>query len=200
MKLNNTSDFESLFLRRMVGWCCRQIGVPVRWVRYATFAKKRKGAYDGHGTGYWIRVRVGPDSAYPVKDYIRHGAKHPGAADRIEGLVSVTAHELMHVWQFSPRRHTARLTRTATEQGAIHEQTRVLTLFREQRESLLAVWSEQREQEPKPTISVQERRAVKANADLIRWQRKLKLATTKVRKLRKRVSYYEKATAATKSK
>lgn len=45
-----------------------------------------------------------------------------------------------------------------------------------------------KEPKQKPTIS--ERRAMKATTDLARWQRKLKFAQTKVRKLKIKVNYY----------
>lgn len=70
----------------------------------------------------------------------------------------------------------------------------VLANFREKRESLMAEWSAEptyvaADRPPKP--SVVERRRAKAVADLSRWMRKLKLAQTKVKKLRQRVAYYE---------
>lgn len=42
-----------------------------------------------------------------------------------------------------------------------------------------------------PRPSVREQRAAKAAAALERWQRKLKLAQTKVRQYKTRVSYYQ---------
>lgn len=51
-----------------------------------------------------------------------------------------------------------------------------------------------------PQVSVlQIKRAEKAQRDLERWLRKMKLAQTKVRKLRQRVNYYDKRQAAQKA-
>ena len=74
---------------------------------------------------------------------------------------------------------------------------RVLRTFRESRESLLAEWNtppKQRESKPKP--SRQERNAVRAASNLAAWERKLKLAKTKVSKYRKQVRYYERVAAS----
>lgn len=49
MKLHNTTDFPDYFLRRMVSWCCREIGLPVRYVQEATFRKG--GRCHSRGTG-----------------------------------------------------------------------------------------------------------------------------------------------------
>src|ERR1039457_6442142 len=37
VKVQNSTDCNDTFLRRMVAWCCREIGLPVRWVRQARF-------------------------------------------------------------------------------------------------------------------------------------------------------------------
>lgn len=74
---------------------------------------------------------------------------------------------------------------------------KVLAAFRTQREALLSAWSE------KPArlanvvaVDFKEKRALKAQADLERWRRKLKIAQTKIRKLRVRVRYYDRRQAA----
>jgi hypothetical protein len=70
--------------------------------------------------------------------------------------------------------------------------------FRKARVELLAAWSTplaERAAKPQPTAV--ERRAAKVTSDLDRWQRKLKLAQTKIRKLKQRAKYYERRAAAT---
>ena len=47
----------------------------------------------------------------------------------------------------------------------------------------------------KPKPDVKAKRAAKAAADLARWQRRLKLAQTKVKHYRKRVRYYDRVAA-----
>jgi len=39
VKVYNTTKYPNYFLRRMVAWCCREIGLPLRHVREATFRK-----------------------------------------------------------------------------------------------------------------------------------------------------------------
>ena len=77
----------------------------------------------------------------------------------------------------------------------------VMDAFDADRERLLAEWAAEPARSAatstaptfKDTLraSIVERRAAKAQADLERWQRKLKLAQGKVRKYKARVRYYE---------
>lgn len=219
MKLRNSTDFSDHFLRRMVAWCCREVGLPVASVKRAAFGNRSKGAYSGHAwQSMRIHVSIGPASAYPTAGYLYPGRtseayRAPSLQDRIEGLVAVTAHELTHLRDYSDHRERQRARnellragnypqpivkrRRSGERHTMHEERRVIELFRTQRESLLAAWSEAPPERPaKPQSSVQEKRAAKAQADLERWQRKLRLAQTKCRKLKQRVSYYEKSLAA----
>lgn len=77
--------------------------------------------------------------------------------------------------------------------GAWRMQERpVLAAFREQRDSLLTEWMAAPAERPaKPKATPQEKRAAKASAALDRWQRKAKLAATKIKQYRRKVAYYE---------
>lgn len=197
MKLKNSTDFSEAFLRRMVSWCCRAVGLPVRWLRRATFKKTRTTyrniAFSGLGGGCSIIVRIGSDSAYPVREFIRHGVKHPSHADRVEGLVSTTAHECYHCRQSRDRAWRGRYN---DEAAAIQAESVALESFRANRDALMADWSRPvRQKKQVPAISLSAKRAVKALVDLARWERKLAIAKGKVAKYRKRVHYYERSAA-----
>lgn len=189
MKLTNTTDWPNHFLRRMAVWCCRQLELPVRCVRHAHFGKRRHG---WRGTAQYrssFSVRIG-ETKYPT-----HSKYRPDAPmnDVLECLVSITAHELAHLehWRHARSAKTRERYIDTTAQA-------VLDTFRRDRESLLAEWSIEPAAKPdRPKASVAEKRAAKALADLERWQRKAKLAATKIRKLKARVRYYEKRQAAT---
>lgn len=198
MKFTNTTDFSSRFLRRMVAWCCREVGLKVRDLRRAKFCKTKFSAWRGHwpafsgfGGSGGITVRIGPDDRYPVESFETHGTRHPRLADRVEGLLSTTAHECYHVWQFLNRSFRgARFN----EPAAINAETTALEKFRADREALLAAWNEPiaeaADAPPKPSLT--EKRAAKAATDLARWRRKLKLAQTKVKHYTKKVNRYQK--------
>jgi ABC-type Fe3+-hydroxamate transport system substrate-binding protein len=66
-----------------------------------------------------------------------------------------------------------------------------LLAFRESRETLLADWLREKPQRPaKPKPSVVDRRAERAAELLAAWERRLKMAKTKVSKYRRKVNYY----------
>lgn len=205
MKLTNSTDWPDYFLRRMTAWCAKQINLPMRAVKRGHFGKRSRGSKNGRA---WysmrFRVMIGPASEFPIAAYVYPGRTHerytlPALADREEALVEVTAHELTHLRCYLRWRTSGRIRKfdAGGELHSTHEGRRVLELFKANRAALLAEWSAARAEKPaKPAASLQEKRAAKAAADLERWQRKLKLAQTKVRKCKRKVAYYDKAIAA----
>lgn len=194
MRLINSTDFPDHFLRRMVSWCCKQTEYPPSKIREAKFTNTYH-AYRGRafmGSRSFL-VRIGPADRYPLPEVKRHGIMHPAHLDRIEGLVSTTAHEIEHLYQyaFQTMRRGQRL-----EPQCIAAERRTLEHFREQRETLLAAWSlapATRQQQPKPSKAAQ--RQARDEASLTRWQRKLKLAQTKIKKLKTRIRSRERRAA-----
>ncbi|MCI0539593.1 MAG: hypothetical protein L0Z50_30655 [Verrucomicrobiales bacterium] len=192
MKIKNTTDWPTWFLRRMAGWCCRQLELPALTIKLATFRNSRS-AWGG-AAYYWkgkITVCVGEAGHFPTKGYLHGNGHQNGIADRLECLVWVTAHEIAHCLQADTK------TRGGGGGGGSEICTEwfakpVLEKFRQCRDALLAEWNEPPAipaRSPKPTVK--ERRRAKSVNDLTKWQRKLKLAQTKVRKLKVRVRYYE---------
>lgn len=201
MKLANSTEWPDYFLRRLVSWCCKELGLPSSKVRRAQFRNRTISAYSGHAyTSMRFVASVGPAGRFPLNPDNRPGMKGTVIADRLEALVAITAHELAHLCQYAERRAPGLRRTRRIERVTRREEVRVLSAFREQRDSLLAEWSAAPATRPaKPQASIQEKRAVKAQADLDRWQRKLKLAQTKIRKLKYRVRYYEHTLAAKRS-
>lgn len=204
MKLKNSTDWTDHFLRRMVAWCCKQIGMPVRVVWQAQFRNRHMGyagraCYDSHR----IVCSIGL-AGFPMSPDDRPGMQNEAIADRIEALVALTAHELYHLAaRYVPahRQKTRRHERFASsEQATRHEEVRVLRLFRAERDALIAQWSVEPEKRERPKLSIQEKRTAKAQAALDRWQRKAKLAATKVKQYKRQVAYYDKALAAKRAK
>jgi hypothetical protein len=197
MKLRNSTDWPDYFLRRMVAWCCRQVDYKPSRVREAQFRNRTKRSYSGHAYGSRrIVASVGPDSRFPLKADDRPGMGNAAIADRLEALIVITAHELTHLHQYDGRIGKLK-SNGQTEADARWHSIKALESFRVNREALLAEWSLPLAERPaKPSTSVQEKRAAKAQADLDRWQRKLKLAQTKIRKLKQRVRYYDRVAAS----
>jgi hypothetical protein len=188
MKITNTLPYPTHALRRMVGWVCRTLGMPVKRLRLATFARSRNqwgGLCYGRSR---VGIRLGKNNRYPTS-HTRFGVTHVWADDW-EILVAITAHEIGHSYDFVDRGHTR-------ERSADLQMRQVLDSFRASRDALLAKWlQEPASRATKPVAPVQEQRAAKAQKALDRWQRKAKLAATKVRQYKRRVSYYERTLAA----
>lgn len=99
MKLTNTTDLPTPFLRRLVVWVCRQLDLPLSAVRQATFKNSRY-RYAGRASSRGhVRVRIGKqtDHAWPFAGRRNSLAPEFVLADRLEALVKVTAHELAHL-------------------------------------------------------------------------------------------------------
>lgn len=207
MRFKNSTDFPDHFLRRMVSWCCKQLDLPVRWVHRGTFRNSRR-SISGHAGRHEFTCCIGPDSAFPSREWRRGGVLVPAFASRIDALVELALHELQHCNQ-SYLRHkpltnfrlghvtidlpdVSRDIETDAQFAALHG----YRAFMANREALLAEWNLPVERKTRQFVSVIERRAIKAANDLDRWNRKLKLAQTKIRKLKARVRYYERKQAA----
>lgn len=196
MKLKNSTDFSDRWLRRMVAWCCREIGLPVRQLRRAQFTNT-KVAYRGRAWGYSRRilVRIGPAEKFPSPSWKYGGAMVDACNDRVEGLVSITAHELFHILQ-----SVERLRRTRKERSCVRAENLVRRKFSENREALLAIWGPMHEPpevvppsdpQPKSRPDLIAKRSAKASKMLSAWERRLKMAKRKVAEYRRRARYYE---------
>ena len=188
---NSITDYSNHFIRRMVMWCCKQINLHTKLVWKAQFRNRKTRAYSGHA--WWsmrICVSIGPETFFP-----RHNSGYRGGLPftyetQLECLIAVTAHELTHLRQYSLHQHKG----PGREAECEDVSQMVVKRFREQQSELLTMWHTEPTQ--KPVISLIDKRAEKVTSDLNRWQRRLKLAQTKVKKLKQRVTYYERKTAA----
>lgn len=132
--------------------------------------------------------------------YYPRTCKYPGRvnaptfqiADRTEALLHVTAHEVAHHarWQDTFRNREARVDGMTLP---------LLEKFRANRESLLAEWSVEPKQRSVIALTRQQKNDAKARKMLATWERKLKLAKTKVVAYRRKVRYYDRV-AATRAK
>ena len=192
MQWKNRTDWPDYFLQRMLRWVCGQLNYPYHELRRVDFGKRSTCCYSGRA--WWgrerILVRIGPPSKFPVPADHRPGYGGMVLVDDVEALVKVTAHEIQHLMQSREKRIADLQRRRKVEFDARWSALMVLTEFRDERAWLMRVWSK-----PPVTVSQPTKRecnAAKAAAALDRWQRKLKLAQTKVRKYRAAVRRYEK--------
>jgi hypothetical protein len=195
-KFRNSTGWSDAFLKAMYRWATKVAGIdrPLRQVQFT----KCRGHYRGRAWNSGrILVRVGPGPWPHNASWRRSYKPQDGSddiilADAIEALVHITGHELGHIRDF--RRGAGVSEVSADSRGRM-----VLRLFRENRDALLAAWSVKEKPARKtPTAgkSIQEKRAEKTQSMLAAWERKLKLAKTKVATYRRKAKYYERALAA----
>jgi hypothetical protein len=111
--------------------------------------------------------------------------------DEWELFVAILAHELEHARCYAVARNWEERARLNHEPRVRAVDWRALLAFRESRETLLAEWLREKPQRPaKPKQSVVDRRAARAAELLAAWERRLKMAKTKVGKYRRKVNYY----------
>jgi len=198
VRLINTTSYPDYFLRRMISWCCKEIGYPIRQLQEAKFSRRTDGRTSGRA--WWPSNRIHVSAGGTFADWQKskrrawYGEASAEAQERrrINALVHVTAHEIIHLWL-----HWTELKWKAQERKTEWHAKRVKEKFLANREALLAAWRKEPKRRPKkspPTL--QERRAVYAQKKLAEWTRKHKLAATKIKQYKAKVRYYERALAA----
>ena len=146
MKLQNTTKWSDVFLRRMISWCCRELDASARLIHIATFRQRRTRTYSGRAWVYERRIvvsiNINPNS-YPCRG--SYGAEGHMFHDAIEALVAVTTHECYHVAAVMEADHKQRTRRGrlgSSEALTIRAEKEVLEKFRAARTELLVEWSE----------------------------------------------------------
>lgn len=198
MKIINTTPFPTPLLRRMTVWACRRVGYQPSRVWEVKFRNRSRGDYSGRAfMSRRIVVSVGPANSFPTQPDTRPGLVGVVFTDQIEALVSVTAHELAHLCQFRDGRWPKLNANRKTELDARWHEQQALEAFRRDRDALLAVWSITPTKRPTESkSSIVDFREAKARKALQKWERKLKLAKTKVAKYRSKVRRYDRVLAA----
>jgi hypothetical protein len=188
MKFRNTlgPDYPDHAIRRMLSWVAREVGYPIRKLRRADFCKSRN-HWGGlcHGN-YRIGVRVGVKESWPCT-HRRFGLSHV-CHDPWDALIATTAHELAHSLDYIE-------SGTTNERSADLQTQQVYQLWLTQKESLLPQWRSEPVKRQTDSSTLQQRRALHAQTMLARWQRKAKLAATKIRIYKRKVAYYHSALA-----
>lgn len=218
MKFTNTTSYGNRFLRRMLSFCCRELGFPIKLLRGANFCNRTYGT--GVNGRAWldefrILIRIGPNTHYP-RDRIGHRGVDLHYVDQLSAIVYVTGHEIQHLVNVQKGINDLLVANRDMEPHCVRMGKKCLLAFEANRECLLADWNRIPERMaasapaievfndatheiidepsdlPAITQSLVARRAAKVVSDLARWERKLKLAKTKVKKLKRKAAYYAK--------
>jgi len=202
MKIKAThSGYSRDTIRRAVAWAAKQIGLEPKHAKPLTVEVGYRRCQMGLGWGGWYRHRERlvqvllprdrDHDDWPTSMANNAEEKLAGrdAHDEWELFVAILAHELEHARCFAVARNRTERKRLNFEPRVRATDWRTLLAFRESRETLLADWLREKPQRPK--TSVVERRAERAGELLASWERRLKLAKTKVAKYRRKVKYYQ---------
>ena len=212
MKLKNNTDFPDWFLRRMIAWICRNphIDWRVKKIRGGVEVRNRSKGYQYSGHAWPSRERIVVSIGVPemFRDIVKDEngqtvwdkdndwrPKREGEPDhkaRITSLVSILAHEIVHLaqWEKGPGRGKY------SEREANWRAKQAVEAFVKEADILIANWMESPSYATKPKKakpSIQEQRYQRALKNQANWERKIKLAKTKLAKYSKQVRYYEKA-------
>jgi hypothetical protein len=135
MTITNSTDFPLPFLRRLIAYIAKELGMKQSLIRRAEFRKSRS-AWGGRAYLHQARigVRVGDKSWFPAP--CRGGFT---IQDRLDALVMVTAHEMAHHMQYHEGSRTRlRGGHGGSERHTDHLTYQVVNQFRKDKESLLA--------------------------------------------------------------
>lgn len=201
MKLKNHTRLPDYFLRRIISWCCKEIGYSTRRIDIAEIRnRKNDGRLSGHAQGsrkFCISIPRNFQTDEPENVLPSDLA--------LESLVRVIAHEVFHLWAHHEgiRSRRNRKTRGSSERQTIRHEIMVLEAYRKCRLELLDKWSVRPKRKSRartnPPKSKVESRAKNARKKLSEWQRKHKLAQTKLKFWRKKVKYYDRTISAKRS-
>lgn len=189
MQFKNTTPLSDRFFRRMLSWIATLYCYPIRELKSANFGKCNTNIWShARGGRFGLQWKINFDyNSFPSTHTYAGRKAELGwpvitCNDIDEIIVMLTAHELHHVVQMHERRGI-------NEKETERETKWVLEEFKKCKEELLAHWKEPVKEK---IVDIKTVRANKANADLKKWQRKLKLAKTKVALYQKKVNYYDK--------
>lgn len=185
MKLKNSTEYPDHFLRRMIAWICRELDMPFRQFQAVSFGNRAKtfsGRYQYARNAVATSISISPELSYPYSD-----ARHK-FNDRHDCFVAWTA-EVLYAAHCGANGESVGVIRNRLGQKKGRQ---ALAAYRENYLALLITWYAAPKAKPTKTKpNIIEQRAAKTAEDLQRWQRKLKLAQTKVRKLKQRANYYQ---------
>jgi hypothetical protein len=203
MKLINKTDYSADYLRQIVKWVSREIGFKAYPAHTLLFANSRKRLWSYRWSdSHHATVLISGESRFPRSE----SRRWPALPDRDTAIMHATA---CIIGFFAQAQEGVKF-----QNGPVFAKARELvTKFQGVRAALGAAALKQDDvnliyakvgldgfeivDEPtvpaKVALTPAQKRARKVEADLVRWQRKLKLAEGKIKKLKKRVAYYARA-------
>jgi hypothetical protein len=146
MDIINTIGWKTPWLRRVIGFCCKDLDYPAQRIVKATFRQAHLAV--GGGVAYCrrreIAIKINPVNSYPI--YIKKVRDLPEISlrDAVEVLIHITAHEIAHLerWDRIIWNLPIGIRDTLCERDTEALARMVLKSFRDRRTDLLAAWGE----------------------------------------------------------
>jgi hypothetical protein len=147
MLIKSTIGWKKSWLRKVVSFCCRELGYNASNITRAIFSQAHSGEYAGRAYCGWhqIKVKINPINTYPVIDRYPRSLPPLELNDPVEVLVLITAHESAHLERWD--RFVRGLKREGRRDTLLERDTErlarmVLASFRNQRKRLMEKWGE----------------------------------------------------------
>lgn len=218
--ITNRSRWNDIFVKHVARFCARKTGLwkkfSKRWMRAGEYnftikrasRKWRRGRAHEYGGNMTCHRECRP--SYPVTDryWTYKWSKGYLIHSSVEMFVMIMAHEFLHATAGAPskfRGSDGRYDRAAMEAKTHRLAHEIVAMWRKERRAVMGrVLAEMRSERAKkkkkrakPTTSV---KRDKSAAMLAKWERKLKLAKTKVAKYRRSVAACDRHISATAAK
>lgn len=174
--VSELKDYDRFFLRKLLGWVCREVEVSHRKVKLVTFGPTNR-IWSCRGNLLHFKIELSPEMQFPYR------YRKETFADPVEFFVYMAGWLIGSAGRISPPKSAAKIC---------------LTRFRKDRPKLFQAWIAPEKIRPKkPSLSLVETRKKKVEEALRSWERKFRLAKTKVAKYKKKLAYYEKKISQT---
>lgn len=174
--ISELKDYDRFFLRKLLGWVCREVEVSHRKVKLVSFGHTDR-IWNCRGNLLHLKIELSSEMQFPYR------YRKETFGDPVEFFVYMAGWLIGSRGRISPPSRAAKIC---------------LARLRKDRPKLFQAWIAPEKVRPKkPSLSLVEKRKKKVEAALLSWKRKFLLAKTKVAKYKKKLSYYEKKISQT---
>ena len=173
---SDLKDYDRFFLRKMLGWICKEVEVNFKKINVVEFKSDAKGRdwrcnYKKGSRKHFVICLDLAQMKFPYE----YGSKKIRLSDAVELMVYFSAWMISNSGSMTAR-SAAKIT---------------LESFRKNRDKLFYDWTKpEKVREVKPALTLVEKRKQRVEEVLKVWEKKLALAKTKVAKYKRKLQYY----------
>jgi hypothetical protein len=190
MKLINKTELDPNYVRKVVGWVRDQVGLRADWITEVRIRPSRSRTWSfrwdhgSHRVNVFIKRNSESGLAWALAYVLGYMAQAQDRVPYARGPVKTKAAQIAAEFEATMNNKLAAAALSQDDVDMLCAKAGVEGFD----EAVI-------QPATKAKLSPVQQRAKKAAQDLVRWERKLKLAKGKVAKLQKRVAYYAKSSA-----